>query len=90
MAIFSEILRFILSPTKTKGSKFLRLRQHIATPHGIQDQYIGYVVPVQGAGLPVGENEMCWVIRKPLPFRYQVLCPVARGWLELRDIVAKT
>ncbi len=64
MAIVSEILRFILPASKTKSFEFLKLRQHIANSHGIQDQYFGYVFPVQGAGLPARENEMCWVVRK--------------------------
>ncbi|KAJ9603264.1 hypothetical protein H2200_012042 [Cladophialophora chaetospira] len=67
MAILSEILRFILPPTKTRAAEFLNLRQHIAKTYNIRDQYFGYVIPFQGTGLPVRDHEMCWVIQWPSP-----------------------
>ncbi|KIW70702.1 hypothetical protein PV04_02947 [Phialophora macrospora] len=63
MATISQIVRFVLPPSKTKASEFLKLRQHLAKSNGIRDQFFGYIIPVEGAGLRVRDDEMCWVIQ---------------------------
>ncbi|KIW27608.1 uncharacterized protein PV07_07334 [Cladophialophora immunda] len=65
MAILSEIVRFVLPPTKARLSAFLKLRQQVSQSCNIHDQYFGYVIPVKSSHLRVKENEMCWVIHWP-------------------------
>ncbi len=62
MAILSQVVRFVLPPFESKASEFLKLRQRLAKSQGILDQFFGYVIPVEGAGLPVRDHEMCWVV----------------------------
>ncbi|OAL20717.1 hypothetical protein AYO22_08726 [Fonsecaea multimorphosa] len=82
MAILSEIVRFVLPPTKVKLTEFLKLRQHISRSYNVHDQYCGYITPVKSSHLLVKENEMCWVIQWPQGTRHHAQIAELRAQLK--------
>ncbi|KIW76241.1 hypothetical protein Z517_10987 [Fonsecaea pedrosoi CBS 271.37] len=65
MTILSEIIRFILPPTKATATEFHKLRQHVAQAYGVRDQYFGSTIRTGAPGVRVRGDEMCWVIHWP-------------------------
>ena len=56
---FSEILRFVLP--HHRQTEFLQLRNFVSL-NGVKEQYFGNLIAPANAALPVGKDEMCWVI----------------------------